>query len=113
MRDMAQVGLVFRPTFRYGSRKAMVLFTLCMGVLIAQVDTSVVNLAIHSIGSSFLASVTALQWVLDAYNLTYATFLLSGGLIPIFMAGGSPSSLARPLLPSPRSAALSRRRSAS
>ena len=81
MRDMAQVGLVPRPTVSHGDRKAVVLFTLCLGVLIAQVDTSVVNLAIQSIGSSFVASVTALQWVLDAYNLTYATLLLTGGLI--------------------------------
>ncbi len=81
MRDMAQVGPVPRPTAGHGGPKAVVLFTLCLGVLIAQVDTSVVNLAIKSIGSSFVASVTALQWVLDAYNLTYATLLLTGGLI--------------------------------
>jgi EmrB/QacA subfamily drug resistance transporter len=78
---MAQVGLVTRPTVSHPGRKAAVLFTLCLGVLVAQVDTSVVNLAIQSIGSSFVASVTALQWVLDAYNLTYATLLLTGGLI--------------------------------
>jgi MFS family permease len=35
----------------------------------------------QSIGRAFAASVTALQWVLDAYNLAYATLLLSGGLI--------------------------------
>jgi MFS transporter, DHA2 family, methylenomycin A resistance protein len=81
MRDMAQVGLVPRPTVSHGGPKAVVLFTLCLGVLIAQVGTSVVNLAIQSIGSSLVASVTALQWVLDADNLTYATLLLIGGLI--------------------------------
>jgi DHA2 family methylenomycin A resistance protein-like MFS transporter len=81
MTDMARVGLVPRPTVSHGRREAVVLFTLCLGVLIAQVDTSVVNLAIQSIASSFVASVPALQWVLDAYNLTYATLLLTGGLI--------------------------------
>ena len=81
MRDTAEVGVALRPTVRHGNRKAVVLFTLCLGVLIAQVDTSVVNLAIQSIASSFVVTVTALQWVLDAYNLTYATLLLSGGLI--------------------------------
>jgi EmrB/QacA subfamily drug resistance transporter len=81
MRSVVQADLVPHPTVGCRGRKAVVLFTLCLGVLIAQVDTSVVNLAIKSIGSSFAASITALQWVLDAYNLTYATLLLTGGLI--------------------------------
>ncbi|MBV8743570.1 MAG: MFS transporter, partial [Xanthobacteraceae bacterium] len=59
----------------------VVLLTLCLGVLVAQVDTSVVNLAMQPIGIAFGASVTDLQWVLDAYNLAYATLLLTGGLV--------------------------------
>jgi MFS family permease len=62
-------------------RRWLILSTLCLGVLIAQVDTSVVNLAMQPIGATFRSSVPALQWVLDAYNLSYATLLLSGGLI--------------------------------
>lgn len=52
-----------------------------MGVLIAQIDTSVVNLATHPIGIYFSASVAELQWVVDSYNLVYAVFLLTGGLL--------------------------------
>jgi MFS family permease len=78
---MADVGFALGRTVSRGDRKSIVLFTLCLGLLVAQVDTSVVNLAIQPIGSAFGASVTALQWVLDAYNLTYATLLLTGGLI--------------------------------
>jgi EmrB/QacA subfamily drug resistance transporter len=63
------------------ARKSLVLSVLCLGVLIAQVDTSVVNLAMQPIGTALHASVSALQWVLDAYNLTYAALLLTGGLI--------------------------------
>ncbi|MBV9628751.1 MAG: MFS transporter [Xanthobacteraceae bacterium] len=66
---------------RRARRKSVVLLTLCLGVLVAQVDTSVVNLAMQPIGSAFGASVTQLQWVLDAYNLVYATLLLTGGLV--------------------------------
>jgi EmrB/QacA subfamily drug resistance transporter len=61
-------------------RRGLILLTLCLGVLVAQVDTSVVNLAAQPIGKAFGASVQALQWLLDAYNLTYAVLLLSGGL---------------------------------
>jgi EmrB/QacA subfamily drug resistance transporter len=65
-----------------------------MGVLIAQIDTSVVNLAVRPIGIYFSASVAELQWVVDSYNLIYAVFLLTGGLLAdlwgrktIFMIG--------------------------
>ncbi len=57
------------------------LLTLCLAVLVAQIDTAVVNLGTHRIGAYFHASVDALQWVVDAYNLTYAVLLLSGGLL--------------------------------
>ena len=57
------------------------LLTLCLAVLVAQIDTAVVNLGTHQIGSYFHAGVDALQWVVDAYNLTYAVLLLTGGLL--------------------------------
>ncbi len=61
--------------------RGLVLLTLCLGVLIAQVDTSVVNLALRPIGSSLHIGVAPLQWVVDGYNLTYALLLLTGGLL--------------------------------
>jgi DHA2 family methylenomycin A resistance protein-like MFS transporter len=63
------------------TKRNLVLLTLCLGVLVAQVDTSVVNLAMQPIGAAFRVSVSALQWVLDAYNLSYAALLLTGGLV--------------------------------
>ncbi|MBN3770538.1 MFS transporter, partial [Burkholderia sp. Se-20378] len=72
----------------------MTLLTLCLAVLVAQVDTAVVNLATRAIGDYFHAGVGALQWVVDSYNLTYAVLLLTGGLLAdlhgrrrIFIAG--------------------------
>jgi MFS transporter, DHA2 family, methylenomycin A resistance protein len=61
------------------------LLTLCLAVLVAQLDTAVVNLGTHRIGSYFHASVGSLQWVVDAYNLTYAVLLLTGGLLADLM----------------------------
>lgn len=63
------------------ARRAVVLVALCLGILVAQVDTSVVNLAMEPIGASLRVHVAALQWILDAYNLTYAVLLLTGGLL--------------------------------
>jgi EmrB/QacA subfamily drug resistance transporter len=72
---------VYAATAGETVKRNLVLLTLCLGVLVAQVDTSVVNLAMQPIGATFHAPVSALQWVLDAYNLTYAALLLTGGLV--------------------------------
>ncbi|CAJ0807383.1 Multidrug resistance protein Stp [Ralstonia psammae] len=61
--------------------KRLVLCVLSMAVLVAQIDTAVVNLAVRPIGQFFHAAVGPLQWVIDAYNLAYAALLLSGGLL--------------------------------
>ncbi|KMY65261.1 hypothetical protein AAU61_23175, partial [Desulfocarbo indianensis] len=53
-------------------RKRLVLCVLSMAVLVAQIDTAVVNLAVRPIGQFFHAGVGPLQWVIDAYNLAYA-----------------------------------------
>lgn len=75
-------------------RRWLTLLTVCIAVLIAQVDTSVVNLATKSIGDDFQSGVGTLQWVVDSYNLVYAVLLLTGGLLAdlygrrrVFMAG--------------------------
>ncbi|WP_448952054.1 MFS transporter [Labrys neptuniae] len=74
----------------------LALATLCLAVLIAQVDTAVVNLAVRPIGQAFSAGMGALQWVVDGYNLVYAVMLLTGGLLAdlkgrrlVFMAGAA------------------------
>lgn len=79
---------------RRGERRGLALGILCLAVLIAQLDTSIVNLAVQPIGRYFAASVTELQWIIDGYNLAYAVLLLTGGLLAdlygrrrIFVAG--------------------------
>jgi EmrB/QacA subfamily drug resistance transporter len=62
-------------------RRGLILLTLCLGVLVAQIDTSVVNLALHPIGDGLQVGIAPLQWVVDGYNLAYALFLLTGGLL--------------------------------
>jgi MFS transporter, DHA2 family, methylenomycin A resistance protein len=59
----------------------LILLTMSLGVLVAQIDTSVVNLAVKQIGARLDAGVTALQWVVDAYNLVYASLLLTAGTL--------------------------------
>jgi DHA2 family methylenomycin A resistance protein-like MFS transporter len=61
--------------------RSLILLTMCLGVLVAQIDTSVVNLALKHISADLTANVSQLQWVVDSYNLTYATLLLTGGVL--------------------------------
>jgi EmrB/QacA subfamily drug resistance transporter len=82
-------------------RRGVTLVALCLAVLVAQVDTAVVNLAVRPIGAYFGAGVGAMQWVIDSYNLVYAVLLLTGGLLAdlygrrlIFMAGAAIFTLA-------------------
>ena len=62
-------------------RPSHLLLTMCLAVLIAQLDTSVVNLVTRPIAEQFHVGVTALQWVVDSYNLAYACLLLTGGAL--------------------------------
>jgi len=63
------------------TRPRLVLAATSLGVLLAQIDTSAVNLALKSIGADLNSGVSALQWVIDAYNLAYASLLLTGGTL--------------------------------
>ena len=66
---------------RHHGRLPLVLITTCLGVFLAQLDTSVVTLALGRIGAELGSSVAQLQWVVDGYNLTYASCLLTGGTL--------------------------------
>jgi MFS transporter, DHA2 family, methylenomycin A resistance protein len=83
---IAEVPMTAATTQRVPQRasfdsKSLVLFTTCLGVFIAQLDTSVVNLALKHVSSDLSSNVSQLQWIVDAYNLAFASFLLSGGIL--------------------------------
>ena len=63
------------------TRPRLVLIATSLGVLFAQIDTSVVNLALRSIGADLHAGVSEMQWVVDSYNLAYASLLLTAGTL--------------------------------
>jgi EmrB/QacA subfamily drug resistance transporter len=63
------------------ARPTLVLIATSLAVLLAQIDTSVVNLALKSIAADLHSGVSAMQWVIDAYNLAYAALLLTGGTL--------------------------------
>jgi len=60
-------------------RRWLALYVLCAGELMIVLDTTIVNVALPSIRESLRFTETSLVWVVNAYLLTYAGFLLLGG----------------------------------
>ncbi len=62
-------------------RKWWTLTAVCAGTFMLLLDLSVVNVALPDIQRSLHSSFADLQWVIDAYTLTLAAFLLTAGVI--------------------------------
>src|SRR6202042_886136 len=57
----------------------LILAIACVAQFMVVLDVSIVNVALPSIGRDLHYSPTGLQWVVNAYVLTFAGFLLLGG----------------------------------
>lgn len=73
---MTTAGVVLRSA---GGR--WILTATIMGSGMAQLDATIVNVAVPRIGANLGAGLTALQWVLNAYTLTLSGLLLLGGTL--------------------------------
>jgi EmrB/QacA subfamily drug resistance transporter len=62
-------------------RKWWTLIAVCTAVFMLLLDITVVNVALPSIQRSLHSSFSDLQWVVDAYSLTLAAFLLTAGVL--------------------------------
>src|SRR3954449_2420852 len=60
-------------------RKWWTLIAVCVATFMLLLDVTIVNVALPSIQSDLNASLPSLQWVVDAYALTLASFLLVFG----------------------------------
>lgn len=64
--------------------RGALLWLLCatsFGFVVVQLDVTIVNVALPQIGSHLHAGVAGLQWVVDAYTLSFAALLISAGVI--------------------------------
>lgn len=57
------------------------LVVICIGYFLVILDATVVNVAVPSIGRELRGDVSGLQWVVDAYTLSFAGLLLAGGAL--------------------------------
>ena len=61
-------------------RHRLLVLAICsMSLLIVGLDTTIVNVALPSIHRSLNASVSGLQWTIDAYTLVIASLLMLSG----------------------------------
>src|SRR3989441_13252198 len=64
-----------------GRRKWWVLVAMVFGLFMPMLDNLVVNVALPTIQRQLGAGVSGLQWIIDAYTLTFASFMLTGGAL--------------------------------
>ncbi|MFJ1549276.1 MFS transporter [Streptomyces sp. NPDC088246] len=60
-------------------RRLVVLAICCASVIVVVMDISIVNVALPSIRRDLRASVSGLQWTVDAYTLVLASFSVLAG----------------------------------
>ena len=60
-------------------RKAIILVSCCLSLLIVSMDATIVNVAIPNIRADLGASASHLQWVIDIYTLVLASLLMLSG----------------------------------
>jgi MFS transporter, DHA2 family, methylenomycin A resistance protein len=90
--------------------RALTLAAMSLGYGVVQLDVTIVNTALASIGNSLGGGVSELQWVVSTYTIAFAAFILTAGALGdrigakrVFMAGFAiftAASLACALAPS-------------
>src|SRR6266436_2087708 len=73
---------------------SLTLAAMSLGYGVVQLDVTIVNTALDSIGTSLGGGVSELQWVVSSYTIAFAAFILTAGALGdrigakrIFMAG--------------------------
>jgi MFS transporter, DHA2 family, methylenomycin A resistance protein len=59
----------------------LTLAAMSLGYGVVQLDVTIVNVAINSIGQTFGGGVSALQWVVTAYTTAFAALILTAGAL--------------------------------
>jgi EmrB/QacA subfamily drug resistance transporter len=74
-REVRMAHLSPRPPHRRG----LALAALCLAAFVISLDTTIVNVTLPGLVRQLHASITDLQWVVDAYSLVFAALILTAG----------------------------------
>jgi DHA2 family methylenomycin A resistance protein-like MFS transporter len=90
-------GPDFRPEKKSAGSNlstSLTLAAMSLGYGVVQLDVTIVNTALNAIGTSLGGGVAELQWVVSAYTIAFAAFILTAGALGdrigakrVFMAG--------------------------
>jgi len=78
-RDRVAAPSVSSAAVASRGRRLGILFICCMSLFIVGLDNTIVNVALPSISKDLHASVSGLQWIVDAYTLVLASLLMLSG----------------------------------
>jgi EmrB/QacA subfamily drug resistance transporter len=62
-------------------RRRQILMVLCLSLLVITIDNTVLNTALPTLARVLHASTGGLQWITDAYTLTFAALLVTAGAL--------------------------------
>src|SRR5215470_4921720 len=97
MRSASLHSLPAEPTRlprQSGLAASLTLAAMSLGYGVVQLDVTIVNTALHAIGASLGGGVAEVQWMVSAYTIAFAAFILTAGALgdrigarKIFMVG--------------------------
>src|ERR1700735_1501030 len=64
-----------------GLSASLTLSAMSLGYGVVQLDVTIVNTALDRIGTSLGGGVSELQWVVNAYTIAFAAFILTAGAL--------------------------------
>lgn len=80
-RTDGSTGLEVRKGGLGSPAQALALATLCAVLFLTFLDNTIVSVGLANIQSDLHAGVTSLQWVVNGYALTFASFMLAAGML--------------------------------
>src|SRR5580698_3499420 len=60
-------------------QRTAIVVALCLSAFLISADVTIVNVALPTLVRSLGSTATQLQWVVDAYSLVFAAFVLAAG----------------------------------
>jgi DHA2 family methylenomycin A resistance protein-like MFS transporter len=81
VRHQAQAPASDAGTERLRFAKSFTLVAMSLGYGVVQLDVTIVNTALSSIGGTLGGGVAELQWVVSAYTIAFAALILSAGAV--------------------------------
>ncbi len=64
---------------KIASEKIIILTIISMGFFLVSMDATVVNVALSNLQQDLAINISGLQWIIDAYTISFATLLLTAG----------------------------------